>query len=677
MHVSPPPARLPVSLAAAAPLAFGLAVLSELVALSVRDGAGATGSGGLGVSVGALGELAEALYVTAPLTLALLLGQVAALTWWSRHPRHVVAAASAVFLLSVAQGGVILARLVANTEVADHGHLWVVTLGFGSVQGFVLVAIGSIRRLRLPAIVVFFAAALGAFYVNYLWIGSFYLPSDALTLVVFVALLTAIALVAKDENRMRVVLLAGGVVALVWGPGLFLSTLRADASRAVYLYTATGHTLGLRNALAVDDAALRPRVVAPRTLEPAPDGPALFAEHSGLPALPDDFTLADHDVVLILSEAFRYDETSLADPSLDTTPNLAEFARRGISFSRATSPSNATYSSLTSLLAMQTPSFAPLDVPPSYWTGKLREEGLVAPEIFSSVGYDTFWVGHNFNNVFGTALLGVRRRFDEVDLVRIDHHGPSTGDREIADAAVASIARHRASGRRFFGLIFLSAPHDSYRAHDPDQPAGTKLERYRQELRFMDTHLGRILEALSRDGGDEQTVVIISGDHGEAFGDHGFDYHATTVHRAQTHVPLVVVAPDVEPRTLDGPTAAHFVLPWLLQRGPPQAAEEAERLMREDYGPLFRETGGAVITEMVSLRYQRAALRYPTHTVIYDMYGDVSRIYDVADDPAELHDLAPLQPELARRYRPFTSGYRRARFAGQRFRFTIPVPSRR
>jgi len=149
------------------------------------------------------------------------------------------------------------------------------------------------------------------------------------------------------------------------------------------------------------------------------------------------------------------------------------------------------------------------------------------------------------------------------------------------------------------------------------------------------------------------------------------------VHSAQTHVPLVVVAPTLEPAIIETPTAAHFVLPWLFLRGPPSVAEEAQRVVREDIGPLFRETGGAVITEMVSPRYQQASLRYPSHTVIYDMYGDVSRIYDVASDPDELYDLAAHDSELVRRYRPFTAGYRRARFAGQRFRFTIPVPARR
>jgi len=679
---------LPRALIAALPLSVAVTIASELAQVLLQ----APGPD-MALAFGAASELTWAFLVTAWLPCTVLITQAGVLAWARRRPTHRRGAAVAVLLLSLLQGGLVHVALTAETQLGDYSLLWFVTLGFGVMQAGAFVAAGSVitaaafdshprarLALRRGAAAVFALGAAATWMINYVWYPSFYLPSEALSVFVLLCAVTAFALVGTEARVRRTMLVSGGALILFCGAGLLVPSLRLAARPSVYQHSALGRALGIRQALAREaerGTRLLPEASRQRELRPDPDGLARFAEFSRLPPLPDDFALGDHDVVYILSESFRYEETSLADPSLETTPVLADFARQSMTFSHATSPSIGTFPSLTALLSMTTPSFAAVDVPPSFWTGRLRADATTAPEVLAEDGYETFWAGHNFQGVFDTALLGVRERFEETHLIEIPHDEPTPNDEDIANAAIATIRRHRAADRRFFGLIFFSAPHDAYRAHDPGLPSARPIDRYRQELRFVDEQIGRVLDELQRDGGDERTVVIISGDHGEAFGEHRFDYHSTSVHQEQSRVPLLVHVPGLAPAEVHLPTSNTYVLPWLLLRGPRAAREAAERVIREDLGPLFRDTEGAVLVEMVSRRYQRTALRYPHYTLIHDLFGDVTRIYDTDRDPGEQEDLGPLDPGLRQRFRARIEGYRRARFEGQRFVFIEPLPSRR
>jgi arylsulfatase A-like enzyme len=146
-------------------------------------------------------------------------------------------------------------------------------------------------------------------------------------------------------------------------------------------------------------------------------------------------------------------------------------------------------------------------------------------------------------------------------------------------------------------------------------------------------------------------------------------YHSSNVHREQAHIPMVVRVPGVAPSVIDANTSSSYVFAWLLLHGPPPARAAAERAIREELAPLFRETEGAVLVELIGHRHLQTALRYPDYTVLYDLLGDAYRIYDKRTDPDEHYDLAPLRADLTERFRPRLDAYRRARFAGQRFVF--------
>jgi arylsulfatase A-like enzyme len=69
------------------------------------------------------------------------------------------------------------------------------------------------------------------------------------------------------------------------------------------------------------------------------------------------------------------------------------------------------------------------------------------------------------------------------------------------------------------------------------------IDRYDGEIRYMDHHVGRLLEALRKVGRYDDALIIIVGDHGELFGEHGVVGHGRWLYEAVTRIPLLIHYP--------------------------------------------------------------------------------------------------------------------------------------
>lgn len=431
-------------------------------------------------------------------------------------------------------------------------------------------------------------------------------------------------------------------------------------------YTELGRAHGVAQALDRDRDHLLPSALPSheRALAPDDDGRARFERHSGLPEA--TFAFSDFDALLVLVDATRFDRTSLARPD-GPTPALARLAQGAQTFTRAYAPSNGTFPSVAAMLAMAPVSFAELDVEPRFWRGRLREGRETAAEAMRAAGRRTFWVGHDHEGCFSRNIAGLDQGFETVQLVPEERGEPAHAD---VDARIADLAIAALPDARHFGLVFFVSPHDDYRAREDGLEAADDEARYDAELAYFDAQLARLLAAVDLD----ETVVIVAGDHGEAFGERGHRHHLSSVHAEQVHVPLVVHVPGMPPAVHEAPTSTAYVLPWLLLRGEPEERAAAERVLREDIGPMLRATDGAVVSEMIGQRRQEAALAWPDRTVIYDVFADLVRVYDPLQDPMQRHDLREARPALYDAAVPLARAYRRVRFDGRRFRFIEATP---
>ena len=90
----------------------------------------------------------------------------------------------------------------------------------------------------------------------------------------------------------------------------------------------------------------------------------------------------------------------------------------------------------------------------------------------------------------------------------------------------------------------------------PNRDAWMARACYDDCIAFMDEHLGQPMDVLQGQGLVDNTLVIITADHGESFGDHGFYLHGTGLYLEETAVPLVILSPDAPAgRVVDQPVS--------------------------------------------------------------------------------------------------------------------------
>lgn len=392
-----------------------------------------------------------------------------------------------------------------------------------------------------------------------------------------------------------------------------------------------------------------------------------FQTCSNLPPLPEDFRLEDHNILLITVEAMRYDQTSLYDERLFNTPSLIGLVKRGAwSFERAYSPSSGTIFSIPSLFAMTYPSMTRIETWKNAWHGRLLEEETTVAELLTRSGYDTFRISRRHRKRGKARISGFEQGFASWQRVPDWDDLARNVDRGIADLALERLDARASSSSRFFGWVFLVSPHHKYYSHYPDMPSKTRLDRYRQEIRYADEQIGRIIEKLDQTGLLHDTVVIISGDHGEEFKEHGRKYHKTTVYSESIWIPLVVWVPGLAGHRVAEPTQLNYLFPWLFLKGSENLRRPAERRLREEIGPMMRATEGAVVVEIVGHDRMRSALIYKDRKINYDFISNRIELFEIEYDPLEQLDLfgtedAPIEEvqRLLMQYRTVRASKRR------------------
>lgn len=380
--------------------------------------------------------------------------------------------------------------------------------------------------------------------------------------------------------------------------------------------------------------------------------------------LPADFRLEEWDVLFVASEAIRWDDTTLWQPELQTTPNMVKWRDRGaLEFRAAYAPASGTLQTLTSWFSLVPPSCGALDLYKPHWSGKLRPEAHTAAEIFAAADRHTFWIGHNFRNLFVERMHGFEQGFDHVwRKIEMDRKKTKPEDDETGDMVVEHL-RSLSPDERFFGFVMFSSPHFRYRKHFDDMPSKGARNRYRQEIRKVDQQLGKILGVLERTGRLDRTIVVITADHGEEFKDHGATGHNRKLYDESIRVPMLLWLPGATVRDPDLPMANALVLPWLMLHDHPAVAEPTAKVLAEGWAPMLDATEGGVIGEILRGKRSLSSVVTPRTKLIYNVGADRAVAFDRVTDPKEKKK----RYELTRREQGIIDGYVRARADCERF----------
>ena len=446
-----------------------------------------------------------------------------------------------------------------------------------------------------------------------------------------------------------------------------------------------------------------------------------WTEHRHLGRLPAAAGQAPNVLVVVL-DTVRAKGTSLNGYERDTTPNLVRLAARGVVFERALANAPWTLPSLASMFTGHWPHELS-----AAWRTPLNAARPTLAETVDRAGYQS--AGFVANHSYGIAAFGLGRGFvhydanrgtriaglDDtvfgqilVDQLRLERYWGEHDNfgrrsaREVNSRFLQWLAT-RDGSRPFFAFLnyfdahtpYMSPPAFAGKFSDDylvGNIRGKNLESWTPDdirrfsnaydgaIAYIDDQLGALFHELDRRGDLDRTLVIVTADHGEHFGEQGLLTHAVSLYTPLLHVPLFVVYPGHVPAgvrvrefaelrdlgatildLIDAPGADRFPGVSLARywRSPADAVAPT---------PIFAETGHTFNDFPPSYPTSKGKMK---SVVFRDMhyirnYGDGrEELYNLKHDFEETTDLSGSLPDVVAMYRrllqPFEDAERTSR----------------
>jgi arylsulfatase A-like enzyme/Flp pilus assembly protein TadD len=212
----------------------------------------------------------------------------------------------------------------------------------------------------------------------------------------------------------------------------------------------------------------------------------------------------------------------------------------------------------------------------------------------------------------------------------------------VVDAALAWLKRKRS--RPFFCWVHLYDPHLPYVSHPEIPDDDFRTRPYEAEITYADRQVGRLLDFLRRQRLDEQTLVVVAGDHGEGLGDHGEASHSWMLYDSTLRVPLIWRWPGQLPagRRVQSPVSLVDVYPTILDElGIRPARAVSGRSLRTAL--VGADTGRSACYAATDDPFLLNGWS-PLRALIADNWKYIRtakpELYDLANDPREELDLA-------------------------------------
>ena len=394
--------------------------------------------------------------------------------------------------------------------------------------------------------------------------------------------------------------------------------------------------------------------------------------------------------------------TSFGGPP-GVSPNLDALLKESFSFRRAFVQYPNTLSSHASLFtglypihhgryggspfpAMRNPTVADVLAAAGYVTVAYTEDGYVSSDFGFDRGFD--WYDNDqisFNEdfrgdaagTFAKAAKWIERYGGEVPFFLFVHTYEVHAPYELRDAEALAVANridpsYDGPFQREYPGVRVSLNHNAHTRLIAPRDLRRMAALYAGEISYVDRIVPAFVRGVKALAGGRDTLVIVTADHGEEFGEHGKVEHGETLYNAALHVPLAFywpghIAPgessslvelvDVVPTILDllglrepGRGDGRSLVPAVLRRGElPSRPAYAE--LRSAWG-VCRENG---LPE--DCRIDRYAVQTDEFKYVRSKVPAFERLYDLRADPGEEHDVAAKFPEQLHQARVLIDAY--------------------
>ena len=243
-------------------------------------------------------------------------------------------------------------------------------------------------------------------------------------------------------------------------------------------------------------------------------------------------------VLVITLDTCRRDHLTCYGDANGTTPNLELFAKESIVFDEAYSTAPVTLPAHASIFTGFDPSANGVR---NNGTHPLDPGFVTLAERIHALGYQTGAVvaGFPVDHRYGLAQ-GFDTYDDSLSAVTQASPVPERNAEEVTSRGLRWIRTHKDAGPWFAWLHYFDA-HDPYLPPAPFQALFSNP--YDGELAYLDAHLGGLFRELKRQGLWDQTLIVLTADHGESLGDHGEETHSLFLYQGTTAVPLLIKPP--------------------------------------------------------------------------------------------------------------------------------------
>jgi len=358
------------------------------------------------------------------------------------------------------------------------------------------------------------------------------------------------------------------------------------------------------------------------------------------------------NVILITIDTLRADHLETYGYTRIRTPEINKLAQRGAVFEHAVASSPLTLPSHASILTGTFPVFHGIQDNAGF---SLSEDQLTLAEILSESGFAT---GAFVGSFVLDSRFGLDQGFDlylaDFQLTGMEIIAPGYIQRKaekVMDYATRWMKEQLSTGQPFFSWIHLYDPHAPY---DPPSPFSTLYpdRLYDGEIAYVDSVLENLGEFLREADIEEDTMLVLTSDHGESLGEHGEKTHGYFIYEATQHVPLIWVTPD---GSLAGKRVADTV-------GTVDIAPTVLQLLDIQVPPVMQGEGlvPILLDEERGSREVYAEIHYPRLHFGWSELRSIYRfpykyieaprpeLYDLDKDPGETNNLVGTHSTLAR-----------------------------
>lgn len=438
-------------------------------------------------------------------------------------------------------------------------------------------------------------------------------------------------------------------------------------------------------------------------------------------------------VILIVLDSVRADHLSVYGYHRKTSPNLELLASRATLYRHAVAPSNYTLPSHASLLTGLYPTRHGAHYVDQLPAGRpLSPRVQTLAEVLRSRGYRTAAVVANYGYL--SASFGLAQGFEQYEALRwlplgrlawpfclraalhpaISRLCPERGsgiglrDAEDINRSVLSLMKEFA-GEPFFLFVNYMDTHWPYQSPEPYQSLFhraaepfdwrrfwtlekevvtgrrqlTETERtslislYDGAIRYLDAHLGALFQKLKESGLYDSSLLIITSDHGDAFGEHSLLSHGASLYEAEVHVPLIIKypqqkAPDSVLSTVSLVDVFTTVLDSLGLPTPATDGRSLRTVTKDNKWFVFSEGYPHIHFVNLDSRFKKLQRAVYWHRYKLVSSSDGSReLFDLESDPTETVNLYKRMPDISEKLMEILDQWAKK----LRGPVTTPVPS--